>query len=148
MTLLKITFILCIWCNAVFIRFQVQKTFSTYCSLLLLLYARLSQTRRFLKSSSFWEVRSPLIGHLSSALWLDEYIKCYAPHRIVMTCPGATTYLQILVHIAIWFKCNNLLLINSSKIWQIYWHSALNCNLRFLWLDSEIPSAFSASRKS
>ncbi len=31
----------------------------------------------------------------------------------------------------IWFKCNDLLLINSSKLWQIPWHSVLNCKFRF-----------------
>ncbi len=42
----------------------------------------------------------------------------------------AAWYLQILVHIPyIWLKCNDLLLINSSSLWQIPWHSALNCNL-------------------
>ncbi len=35
----------------------------------------LSETRRFLQSSSFWEVRCALIGQLSSALWLAEYLK-------------------------------------------------------------------------
>ncbi len=33
----------------------------------------LSETRRFLKSSSFWEARLVLIGQLSGALWLTEY---------------------------------------------------------------------------
>ncbi len=36
---------------------------------------RLSETRRFLQSSSFWEVRCALIGQLSCALWLAEYLK-------------------------------------------------------------------------
>ncbi len=36
---------------------------------------RLSETRRFLQSSSFWEARRALIGQLSSALWLAEYLK-------------------------------------------------------------------------
>ncbi len=36
---------------------------------------RLSETRRFLQSSSFWEERRALIGQLSSALWLAEYLK-------------------------------------------------------------------------
>ncbi len=36
---------------------------------------RLSETRRFLQSSSFWEARCALIGQLSSALWLAEYLK-------------------------------------------------------------------------
>ncbi len=36
---------------------------------------RLSQTCRFLQSSSFWEARCALIGQLSSALWLAEYLK-------------------------------------------------------------------------
>ncbi len=36
---------------------------------------RLSETCRFLQSSSFWEARCALIGQLSSALWLAEYLK-------------------------------------------------------------------------
>ncbi len=32
----------------------------------------LSETRRFLQSSSFWEARPALIGQLYSALWLAE----------------------------------------------------------------------------
>ncbi len=36
---------------------------------------RLSETRRFLQTSSFWEARRALIGQLSSALWLAEYLK-------------------------------------------------------------------------
>ncbi len=36
---------------------------------------RLSETRRFLQSSSFWEARRALIGQLSIALWLAEYLK-------------------------------------------------------------------------
>ncbi len=36
---------------------------------------RLSETHRFLQSSSFWEARCALIGLLSSALWLAEYLK-------------------------------------------------------------------------
>ncbi len=36
---------------------------------------RLSETRRFLQSTSFWEVRRALIGQLSCALWLAEYLK-------------------------------------------------------------------------
>ncbi len=51
--------------------------------------------------------------------------------------------LQIQVHITIWFKCNNLLLMNSSKLW----HSItfrVKLNIPFLWPDS----VFSASRRS
>ncbi len=36
---------------------------------------RLSETCRFLQSSSFWEARCALIGQLSGALWLAEYLK-------------------------------------------------------------------------
>ncbi len=36
---------------------------------------RLSETRKFLQSSSFWEARRALIGQLSSALWLAENLK-------------------------------------------------------------------------
>ncbi len=35
----------------------------------------LSETCTFLKISSFWEARCALIGQLSSALWLAEYLK-------------------------------------------------------------------------
>ncbi len=35
----------------------------------------LSETRRFLQSTSFWEARCSLIGQLSGALWLAEYFK-------------------------------------------------------------------------
>ncbi len=37
---------------------------------------RLFETHTFLQSSSFWEARCALIGQLSSALWLAEYLKC------------------------------------------------------------------------
>ncbi len=36
---------------------------------------RLSETRRFLQNSLFWEARRALIGQLSSALWLAEYLQ-------------------------------------------------------------------------
>ncbi len=39
------------------------------------LMPRLSEMRRFLQSSSFREARRALIGQLSSALWLAEYLK-------------------------------------------------------------------------
>ncbi len=59
---------------------------------------RLSETRRFLQSSSFWEARCALIGQLSSALWLAEYLKreteMLRPYRIVMPCPGVTRQKQ------------------------------------------------------
>ncbi len=44
---------------------------------------RLSETRRFLQSSSFWEVRRALIGQIFSALWLAEYLK----HEVEMLRP-------------------------------------------------------------
>ncbi len=59
---------------------------------------RLSETRRFLQRSLFWEARRALIDQLSSALWLAEYLKreteMLRPYRIVMPCPGATTQKQ------------------------------------------------------
>ncbi len=36
---------------------------------------RLSEMRWFLQSSSIWEARCALVGQLSSALWLAEYLK-------------------------------------------------------------------------
>ncbi len=58
-------------------RFKVKKTHYFphtvhYCCSSML---RLSETHRFLQSSSFWEARHALIGQLSSALWLAEYLK-------------------------------------------------------------------------
>ncbi len=54
---------------------------------------RLSETCRFLQSSSFWEARCALIGQLSGVLWLAEYLKrvteMLPPYCIVMPCPGA-----------------------------------------------------------
>ncbi len=44
---------------------------------------RLSETRRFLQSSSFWEARCALIGQLTSALWFAEYLK----RETEMLCP-------------------------------------------------------------
>ncbi len=35
---------------------------------------RLSETSQFLQISSFWEAMYALIGQLSSALWLAEYL--------------------------------------------------------------------------
>ncbi len=58
-------------------RFKVQKThyfphIVHYCCSSML---RLSETRRFWQSSSFWEARRALIGQLSSVLWLAEHLK-------------------------------------------------------------------------
>ncbi len=66
-----------IWCSAMFMRFKVQKTHyfphTVHCCCSSM--PRLSETHRFLQSSSFWEARRALIGQLSSALWLAEYLK-------------------------------------------------------------------------
>ncbi len=42
---------------------------------MLLLYTPTFWNGKFLQSSSFWEARCALIGQLSSALWLAEYLK-------------------------------------------------------------------------
>ncbi len=60
-----------------FMQFKVQKTHyfphtvHYFCSSM----PRLSETHRFLQSSSFWEARCALIGQLSSALWLAKFLK-------------------------------------------------------------------------
>ncbi len=76
MLLLKKNIVLCIWCNTMCLcGLRLKNTlFSTYCTLLLLLYVRLSEKQRFLQSSSFWEARRALIGQLYGALWLTEYL--------------------------------------------------------------------------
>ncbi len=73
----KKNIILCIWCNAMCLWFKDQKTHYFphtvhYCCSSML---SLSETRWFLQSSSFWEARRALIGQLSGALWLAEYLK-------------------------------------------------------------------------
>ncbi len=57
---------------------------------------RLSETRQFLQSSSFWEARRALIGQLSGALWLAKYLKRETEMlcRIVMPFPGETRLKQ------------------------------------------------------
>ncbi len=74
--MVKIT-IVCVF-GAMFTWFKYT-LFCTYCTLLLL---RLPETCRFLQSSSLWEVRRALIGQLSGALWLAEYLKPVTPLTI------------------------------------------------------------------
>ncbi len=66
-------------------RFKVKKTHYFpltvhYCFSSML---RLSEMHWFLQSSSFWDARCALIGQLSSALWLAEYLK----RETEMLCP-------------------------------------------------------------
>ncbi len=74
--LLKRT-LFCVWCNVMCLcslrlkKHYLRHTVPYCCSFML----RLSETRRFLRSSSFWEARRAVIGQLSSALWLAEYFK-------------------------------------------------------------------------
>ncbi len=81
----KKNIILCIWCNAMCLcGLRLKKTHYFphtvhYCFSSMPL---LSETRWFLQSSLFWEARRALIGQLSSALWLAEYLK----HETEMLC--------------------------------------------------------------
>ncbi len=74
----KKNIILCNWCNAMCLcslRFKKTHYFPHtvhYCCSSMLRY---SEMCRFLQSSSLWEARRALIGQLSSALWLAEYLK-------------------------------------------------------------------------
>ncbi len=63
----------------VFVRFKKKKNIISqilYIIVAPLCSAFLNERRLFLQSSSFWEARCALIGQLSSALWLAEYLKC------------------------------------------------------------------------
>ncbi len=51
----------------------------------------LSETCRFLQSSPFWEARCSLIGQLSSALWLAEYLKCVTEMLRPLPCCDAVS---------------------------------------------------------
>ncbi len=60
---------------------------------------RFSEMRRFLQSLSFLEARRALIGQLSSALWLADYLKheteMLRPLTVIlMMCPGTTRLKQ------------------------------------------------------
>ncbi len=75
----KKNIILCIWWNAMCLcglrfkkRFSFSHTVHYCCSSL----PRLSGTSTFLQSSLFWKKQCALIGQLSSALRLAEYVKC------------------------------------------------------------------------
>ncbi len=74
----KKNIIWCIWCNAMCLcGLRLKKTHYFphtvhYCCSSML---RLSETCRFLQSSSFWKARCALIGQLSRALWLADYLK-------------------------------------------------------------------------
>ncbi len=88
-----------IWCNAMFMRFKVQKTHYfphtvRYCCSFL---PSISETCQFLQSSSFWKARCALIGQLSSVLWLAEYLK----HVKEMLCPLPYLEAQYLHNMAV-----------------------------------------------
>ncbi len=51
---------------------------------------RLSETHGFLQSSSFWEARHALIGQMSSALWLAEYLHVTDMLRPLPYCDAAS----------------------------------------------------------
>ncbi len=81
--MLKITLFCVFGVMQCFTWFKVQKSHYFphtvhYCCFSLL---RLSETCRFLQSSSFWKARCALIGQLSGALWLAEYL-CCSPYHI------------------------------------------------------------------
>ncbi len=65
---------------------------------------RLSETHRFLQSSSFWEARRVLIGQLSSALWLAEYLKretemlCPSPYCDAMSWHDDTKTIKLIIN--------------------------------------------------
>ncbi len=67
----KKNIILCIMWVKVQKNILFQHTVHYCCSSML----RLSETHQFLKSSLFWEARCALIGQISSAMWLAEYLK-------------------------------------------------------------------------
>ncbi len=51
----------------------------------------LSETRRVLQCSLFWEARCALIGQLSSALWLAEYLKHVTEMLRLLPCCDAVS---------------------------------------------------------
>ncbi len=79
-----------VWCLGV-PRTGLRTTAVHYCCSSML---RLSETRRFLQSSSFWEARCALIGQLSSALWLAEYLKRVMEMLHPLPCCDAATRLK------------------------------------------------------
>ncbi len=82
---------------------------------------RLSETCRFLKSSSFSKAQCALIGQLSSALWLAEYLK----HVMEMLRP--LPYLETVSPWQQYYNENKLrllaLCIHLGGVMQIFPHS-------------------------
>ncbi len=60
---------------------------------------RLSETRRFLQSSSFWEARRALIGQQFGALWLAEYLKHVTEMLLYCdACPDETKTIKPIIN--------------------------------------------------
>ncbi len=76
---------------------------------------RLSETRRVLQSSSFWEARCALIGQLSSALWLAEYLKreteilCFSPYCDAMSWHDAQKTIKPIINEAFVASCGDII---------------------------------------
>ncbi len=92
----KRNIILCIWCNAMCLcslRFK-NTLFSTYCTLLLLLYAlpfwNAPIFTKLIVLRSDW----PAIVHCDWSNNSSVWGKYYTPYHIVMPCPGATRQKQ------------------------------------------------------
>jgi len=96
----KNNIIFCIWCKAMFKWLEVQKPqpqtllFSTYFTLLLLLYALpfwptsiFNKAHRFEKRVVLWLASYPV--HCDWPNTSNVWWKCYAPYHVVMPCPGA-----------------------------------------------------------
>ncbi len=62
-----------IWCNARFTQFKVQKNIIFHIPYIIVdPLPHLSETCKFIQSSSFWKMQCALIGQLSSVLWLAK----------------------------------------------------------------------------
>ncbi len=99
----KKNIILCIWCNAMCLcglRLKKHIIFHIlYIIVAPLCSAFLKHRNTFLQSSSFWEARRAMIGQLSSALWLAEYLK----RETEMLCPLTVLWCRVLAR---WHKNN------------------------------------------
>ncbi len=72
----KKNIILCIWCNVMCLcGLRLKKHIIFHKPYIIVAPLCLSETHWFLQNALFWEARCALIGQLSSALWLAEYLK-------------------------------------------------------------------------
>ncbi len=141
MTLLKKEnyFVCLVQCN-VFIQFKVKKHIIFH--MLYIIVAPIWPACTFLQSSLFWEARHALIGQLSSALWLAEYLKSMTemlrplPYCDAVSRHDNTKTIKPVINEAFVACCHARLL---APLWGIRGHSWVLCSCLCFWSWTPFP---------